>query len=43
MRLSEEEKAMLAGDFGYPKQWAIDHQIKVSKSFNYPDRLSWRY
>lgn len=34
MKLSDEEKAMLAGDFGYPKQWAIDHQIKVGKMFD---------
>ena len=34
MKLSDEEKSMLAGDFGYPSQWAIDHQIKVGKMFD---------
>src|SRR3569623_1815249 len=31
MKLNEEEKAMLAGEFGPLRQWAIDHQIKVGK------------
>ena len=34
MKLSDEEKAMLSGDFGFPKQWAIDHQIKVGEMFD---------
>lgn len=29
MKLNDEEKAMLAGEFGPLRQWAIDHQIKV--------------
>ena len=29
MRLSDEEEAMRAGEFGPLRQWAIDHQIKV--------------
>lgn len=29
MRLNTEERAMLAGEFGPLRQWAIDHQIKV--------------
>ncbi len=29
MRLTQEEKAMQAGDHGPAVQWAIDHQIKV--------------
>ena len=29
MKLSREEQAMLAGEFGPLRQWAIEHQIKV--------------
>lgn len=29
MKLNDEEKAMLAGELGPARQWAIDHQIKV--------------
>lgn len=29
MKLNPEEKAMLAGELGPARQWAIDHQIKV--------------
>ena len=31
MRLTEEEKAMQAGDLGPAVQWAIDHQIRVGR------------
>ena len=31
MRLTQEEKAMQAGDHGPAVQWAIDHQIKVGR------------
>src|ERR1700761_7651917 len=31
MRLTDEEKAMQAGDHGPAVQWAIDHQIKVGR------------
>jgi predicted aconitase len=31
MRLNAEEKAMLSGEFGPARQWAIDHQIKVGR------------
>jgi predicted aconitase len=37
MNLDEEEKAMLAGEFGPLRQWAIDHQIKVGRFFGAPD------
>lgn len=37
MKLNEEEKAMLAGEFGPLRQWAIDHQIKVGKYLKAPD------
>jgi predicted aconitase len=29
VKLNDEEKAMLAGEFGPLRKWAIDHQIKV--------------
>ena len=29
MQLNDEEKAMLNGDFGKAKQWAIDNQSEV--------------
>src|SRR5215468_1694934 len=31
MRLTPEEEAMRAGDFGPALQWAIDHQIRVGR------------
>ena len=37
MNLTEEEKAMLAGEFGSLRQWAMDHQIKVGRYFAAPD------
>lgn len=37
MKLTEEEKAMLAGEMGAAKQWAIDHQIKVGGMFDAAD------
>jgi hypothetical protein len=37
MKLNEEEKAMLAGEFGPLRQWAIDHQIKVGRYLKAPD------
>ena len=40
MQLNDEEKAMLNGDFGKAKQWAIDHQIKVGKFFDAPDMVA---
>ena len=36
MHLNDEEKAMLNGDFGKAKQWAVDHQIKVGEFFDAP-------
>ena len=39
MQLNDEEKAMLNGDFGRAKQWAIDHQIKVGAFFDAPDMV----
>lgn len=37
MKLNDEEQAMLAGEFGPLRQWAIDHQIKVGKYLKAPD------
>jgi predicted aconitase len=37
MRLSDEEKAMLAGEFGEPRRWAVSHQIAVGEFFDAPD------
>ncbi len=31
MRLTDEEQAMLAGDQGRARQWAIEHQVKVGR------------
>ncbi|HEV8678563.1 MAG TPA: aconitase X catalytic domain-containing protein [Stellaceae bacterium] len=37
MRLTEEERAMLAGAFGAPRRWAIEHQIAVGEFFDAAD------
>jgi hypothetical protein len=37
MKLNDEEKAMLAGQFGPFRQWAIDHQMKVGQYLKAPD------
>ncbi len=37
MRLNKEEKAMLAGDFGEPRRWAIEHMMEVGRFFDAPD------
>ncbi len=37
MKLTAEERSMLAGEMGPAKQWAIDHQIKVGKAFDAVD------
>ena len=37
MKLSQEEKAMLAGELGEPRQWAIKHQIEVGGFFDAAD------
>ncbi|MGC2413769.1 MAG: aconitase X catalytic domain-containing protein [Stellaceae bacterium] len=34
MRLTEEEEAMRAGEFGEPRRWAIEHQIAVGEFFD---------
>ena len=40
MQLSDEEEAMLAGEYGKAKQWAIDHQLKVGSFFDAEDMVS---
>jgi predicted aconitase len=37
MRLTDEEKAMLAGEAGEPRRWAIQHQIAVGEFFDAAD------
>src|SRR6202011_2592322 len=37
MRLNDEEKAMLAGELGEPRRWAIAHQIEVGEFFDAAD------
>ena len=37
MRLSDEERAMLAGEFGEPRRWAMAHQIAVGEFFDAAD------
>ena len=34
MRLDDEERAMLAGELGEPRRWAIAHQIAVGEFFD---------
>jgi predicted aconitase len=40
MRLTDEEQAMLAGEFGEPRRWAIRHQIAVGEFFDAADLVS---
>jgi predicted aconitase len=37
MRLTDEERAMLAGALGEPRRWAIAHQIQVGEFFDAVD------
>jgi predicted aconitase len=37
MQLDDEERAMLAGEFGEPRRWAIAHQIAVGEFFDAAD------
>lgn len=37
MQLTDEENAMLAGEQGLARQWAIKHQIAVGEFFDAPD------
>jgi predicted aconitase len=40
MRLTNEERAMLAGEHGRARQWALRHQIEVGEFFDAPDFVS---
>ncbi len=37
MKLTEEEEAMLAGEMGPARQWAMDHQVQVGRMFDAAD------
>jgi len=37
MRLTDEERAMLAGEHGRARQWALRHQVEVGGFFDAPD------
>ena len=37
MKLTHEEQAMLAGELGEPKRWAMEHMIKVGDLFDAAD------
>ena len=37
MKLTAEEEAMLAGDMGEPKRWAMDHMVRVGSMFDAAD------
>src|ERR1700726_2770703 len=37
MRLTDEERAILAGEAGEPRRWAIAHQIAVGEFFDPAD------
>ncbi len=37
MRLTDEEKAMLNGELGEPRRWAIEHMQHVGRFFDAPD------
>src|SRR5437868_9890087 len=37
MRLTDQEQAMLAGELGEPRRWAIAHQIAVGEFFDAAD------
>src|SRR5436305_344242 len=39
MRLTDEEQAMLAGEAGEPRRWAIRHQIAVGEFFDAADLI----
>jgi predicted aconitase len=39
LRLNDEEKAMLAGEAGAPRRWAIAHQLAVGRFFDAEDMV----
>lgn len=42
MRLTDEERAMLAGEFGEVRRWAIGHQVMVGEFFDATDFVAVR-
>ena len=40
MRLTEEEKAMLAGEIGQPIKWAMEHMVQVGRQFDAEDLVT---
>ncbi len=40
MQLNDEEKDMLAGDFGPAVKWAMEHQLQVGRMFDAEDMVS---
>jgi len=40
MRLTIEEKAMLAGEMGAARKWALEHQMQVGQMFDAPDMVA---
>lgn len=40
MRLTEEEKAMAAGEIGEPIKWAMEHMIQVGRQFDAQDLVT---
>ena len=36
MKLSERAEAMLAGEMGPARQWAVQHQIQIGRMFDAP-------
>jgi predicted aconitase len=40
MKLSAEEEAMLAGELGLARQWAIEHQLQVGRMFDAADMVA---
>jgi predicted aconitase len=40
MRLNEEERAMLAGEMGEPRRWALAHQVSVGEFFDAEDLVA---
>ncbi|NKC13897.1 MAG: DUF521 domain-containing protein [Gammaproteobacteria bacterium] len=39
MKLSAEEQAMLAGEMGAPKRWAMEHMMQVGNAFDATDMV----
>ncbi|TNF90972.1 MAG: DUF521 domain-containing protein, partial [Gammaproteobacteria bacterium] len=37
MKLNDEEQAMLNGELGEPRRWAIEHMMAVGRFFDAPD------